>query len=120
MLGLLGALIFGGIVTGAWISADQSEKRQRSNAKKYLNDIYVDKWGKRRHATTGKRYTKEESLQDIRTERQQGIRNQYDIYVKFKENTNRVSLNKVEIMSFEEWYEKKYGKKPENDRFWNM
>lgn len=120
MLGILGILIFGGVFTGAWVSAEQSERKNKINSKHYSNDIYIDKWGNRRHGKTGKKYTSEESKRDTITDRHKRIMDKYNIYVKIKKQSNKNSIAAQEIISFEEWYKNRYGVYPRDDKFWNM
>ena len=59
MLGLLGAVIFGIAATGAWISAEQTEQKSKSDAKQSGRKFYYDKNGIMRHPS-GRKYTTQE------------------------------------------------------------
>ncbi len=60
MLGLLGALAFGAIFTGAWISAEQTESKSRQSSQQNGHSFYVDKNGRMRHTGSGRKFTPEE------------------------------------------------------------
>lgn len=60
MLAILGAVAFGALFTGAWISAEQAEKKSRDSSRKDNCEFYIDKNGIMRHTGSGRKYTVEE------------------------------------------------------------
>lgn len=60
MLAILGALAFGVVATGAWISAEQREQKDRGDSLKNGTEFYFDKSGRMRHTGNRRRYTPEE------------------------------------------------------------
>lgn len=56
MLGILGALAFGVIATGSWISASNVESKAREYSRKNGLEFYDDKTGHLRYTQSGKKY----------------------------------------------------------------
>lgn len=60
MFGLIGAALFGIVCYGAWVSADNTEKKGRQDSHDSGRDFYIDKNGRMRHTDTGRKFTTEE------------------------------------------------------------
>lgn len=60
MIELIGALVFGGIVGGAWLNDHLNETNRRGNSASEDCSYYFDKNGIMRHTLTGTRYTDQE------------------------------------------------------------
>lgn len=60
MLGLLGAILFGTVYTGAWLHEDEKEGRHRKNSRENGIPFYYDKFGNMRHVGSGIKYTIDE------------------------------------------------------------
>lgn len=103
MLATLGALVYGIIATGSWISADNQEKESRNNSIKKKCDFYFDKNGHMRHTNNGKRYTPEEvdrefnpvSLQERKAQIDKRIHDNYNYIYYTVKNVNDIFIKEV-------------------------
>lgn len=66
MLGLIGAVVFGAVFAGSWMIAEGDEQKSREDSKRSGKSLYIDKNGKFRHTDTGKRYTTEDAIRNIK------------------------------------------------------
>lgn len=114
MLGILGTLLFGAVYTGAWMSEEQKEQERYKKAKENGDSIYIDKHNNLRNTSTRKRYSTEDSRNQLKRDAERRIRNKYNIYYKYmlEENAHRKEryMELKKILTFEEWYLKHYGK----------
>ena len=78
MFGILGALIFGTICTGAWINADNTERKNRNNSRDSGRDFYIDKNGRMRHTENGRKFTPEEIHQSLFPKSLAELNEEYD------------------------------------------
>ena len=102
MLGILGTIIFGGVVAGAWASDDAAESQRRQYSKKTGADTYVDKKGRLRYTSNGQMY--DWDAWRLKESRHREMR-RYNIYCKCREKYG------LEIeLTFDEWFLKTYGK----------
>lgn len=100
MLGIIGALLFGTVVVGAWANDDNAEKARRNQSKKIGSDTYVDKKGKLR-------YTSNKQIYDWDTWRLREARN-YNMRL-YNGYCRVYKKHGVEPKSFREWLIDKYG-----------
>ena len=114
MLGILGTLLFGATYTGTWINEEQKEQERYKKAKENGDKTYIDKYNNLRNTATRKKYSTEDSRNNLKIEAERRARNKYEIYYKYmsEENAHRTErhMELKKIMSFEEWYLKHYGK----------
>ena len=102
MLGLLGALAFGIVCAGAWMSDEGAEQERRQYSKKTGADTYVDKKGRLRYTSNNKMY--DWDAWRLKESRHREMR-RYNIYCKCHE---KYGLEPE--LTFGEWFLKTYEK----------
>lgn len=107
MLATLGSLIFGAAAIYEWGKDEQAEHRARKSAQQYNVSYYVDKMGRQRWTSNGRKRTAQEIYQEgkERLERQEAEREQAllnEILERAKNDYDLFVIHKDRV-SFEEY-----------------